>query len=163
MFSQVNIQVQDSMQLKVTMQWNQNIKNRNEKTLTNGSDINTLVSTQYPGQHSQSLRSELVSLPGQALATQTLSIKGREERVKGDGSDVIICVFTRDHVEESLLRRACRFPGEAFQHIHAERVTNNTELRKQIDWSISSEEWILGQEYCTKFSRTADWWWLIRL
>ena len=35
MFSQVNIQMQDSMQLKVTMQWNQNIKNRNEKTLTN--------------------------------------------------------------------------------------------------------------------------------
>jgi hypothetical protein len=29
-------------------------------------------------------------------------MKGREERVKGDGSDVIICAFTRDHVEESL-------------------------------------------------------------
>ena len=33
---------------------------------------------------------------------QTLSIKGREERVKGDGSDDIICAFTRDRVEESL-------------------------------------------------------------
>ena len=44
----------------------------------------------------------MVSLPGQALAAQTLSINGREERVKGDGSDVIICAFTRDHVEESL-------------------------------------------------------------
>ena len=44
----------------------------------------------------------MVSLPGQALATQTLSIKGREEGVEGDGSDVIICVFTRDHGEESL-------------------------------------------------------------
>ena len=48
------------------------------------------------------MRGELVSLPGQALAAQTLSIKGREERVEGDGSDVIICVFTRDHDEESL-------------------------------------------------------------
>ena len=28
---------------------------------------------QYPGQHSQSLRSELVSLSGQALATQTIN------------------------------------------------------------------------------------------
>ena len=44
----------------------------------------------------------MVSLPGQALATQTLSFKGWEERVEGDGSDVIICVFTRDHGEESL-------------------------------------------------------------
>ena len=48
------------------------------------------------------MRSELVSLPGQALATQTLSIKGREERVKGDGCDVLICAFTLDHSEESL-------------------------------------------------------------
>ena len=47
------------------------------------------------------MRGELVSLPGQALAAQTLSIKGREERV-GDGSDVLICAFTRDHDEESL-------------------------------------------------------------
>ena len=39
MFSQVNIQMQYSMQLKVTMQWNQNIKNRNEKTLTNAEAI----------------------------------------------------------------------------------------------------------------------------
>ena len=30
------------------------------------------------------MRGELVSLPGQALATQNLSIKGREERVEGD-------------------------------------------------------------------------------
>ena len=44
----------------------------------------------------------MVSLPGQALATQTLSIKGREERVKGDESDVIICAFSRDRIEESL-------------------------------------------------------------
>ena len=43
----------------------------------------------------------MVSLPGQALATQTLSIKGREEKV-GDGSDVLICAFTPDHGEESL-------------------------------------------------------------
>ena len=47
------------------------------------------------------MRGELVSLPGQALAAQTLSIKGREERV-GDGSDVLICAFTPDHGEESL-------------------------------------------------------------
>ena len=39
------MQMQDSMQLKVRIQWNQNITNRNEKTLTNESDINTLVST----------------------------------------------------------------------------------------------------------------------
>ena len=58
---------------------------------------------QYPGQHSQSVRSELVSLSGQALATRTLSCKEREERVEEDGSDVIICVFTRDHSEKSLL------------------------------------------------------------
>ena len=43
-----------------------------------------------------------MSLPGQALATQTLSIKGREEGVEEDRSDVIICVFTRDNGEESL-------------------------------------------------------------
>ena len=48
------------------------------------------------------MRGELVSLPGQALAAQTLSIKGREERVEGDGSDVLICAFTRDHDEENL-------------------------------------------------------------
>ena len=40
--------------------------------------------------------------PGQALAAQTLSIKGREERVEGDGRDVLICAFTPDHIEESL-------------------------------------------------------------
>ena len=39
------MQMQDSMQLKVRIQWNQNITNWNEKTLTNGSDIITLVST----------------------------------------------------------------------------------------------------------------------
>ena len=50
----------------------------------------------------ESLRGELVSLPGQALAAQTLSIKGREERIEGDGSDVLICAFTPDHGEESL-------------------------------------------------------------
>ena len=87
MFSQVNIQMQDSMQLKVTMQWNQNIKNRNEKTLTNGSDINTLVSTRRAW--------EVNWYPFRGkLWLHRLSIKGREERVKGDGSDVIICVFT---------------------------------------------------------------------
>ena len=47
------------------------------------------------------MRGELVSLPGQALAAQTLSIKGREDRVE-EGSDVLICAFTRDHDEESL-------------------------------------------------------------
>ena len=51
----------------------------------------------------QSMRGELVSLPGQALVTQTLSIKAWEERAEGDGSDVIICAFTPDHGEESLL------------------------------------------------------------
>ena len=45
----------------------------------------------------------MVSLPGQALTAQTLSIKGREERVEGNGSGVFICDFTPDHVEESLL------------------------------------------------------------
>ena len=48
------------------------------------------------------MRGELVSLLGQALAAQTLSIKGREERVEGDGSEVLICAFNPDHVEESL-------------------------------------------------------------
>ena len=48
------------------------------------------------------MRGELVFLLGQALATQTLSFKGRAERVEGDGSDVIICAFTRDHNEEGL-------------------------------------------------------------
>ena len=57
---------------------------------------------QYPGQHSQSLRSELVSLPGQALAVQTLSIKGREERVKEMGVMSSSVHSPGDHVEESL-------------------------------------------------------------
>ena len=56
----------------------------------------------------------MVSLPEQALAAQTLSIKGREERVKGDGSDVIICAFTRDLDEESL-----PLPREALNIKHA--------------------------------------------
>ena len=87
------------------------------KTLTNGSDINTLVSTQYPGQHSQSLRSELVSLPGQALAAQTLSIKGREERVKEMGVMSSSVHLPGDHVEESLPLPRANFvesPKKAF-------------------------------------------------
>ena len=72
------------------------------KTQTEMKNLNSRKRYQYPGQHSQSLRGELVSLPGQALATQTPSIKGREERVEGDGSDVLVCAFTPDHCEESL-------------------------------------------------------------
>ena len=48
------------------------------------------------------MRGELVSLPGKALAAQTLSLKGREERVEGDGSDVLICAFTRDPLRSCL-------------------------------------------------------------
>ena len=59
------------------------------KTLTYGSNIKTLVNTR------RAWEVKLVSLPGQGLAAQTLSIKGREERVKEMGSDVIICAFTR--------------------------------------------------------------------
>ena len=66
------------------------------KTLTNGSDINTLVSTR------RAWESELVSLPGQALAAQTLSIKGREERVKEMGVMSSSVHSPGDHVEESL-------------------------------------------------------------
>ena len=66
------------------------------KTLTNAKQY------QNPGQHSQSLRSELVSLPGQALAAQTLSIKGREERVKEMGVMSSSVHSLGDHVEESL-------------------------------------------------------------
>ena len=88
--------MQDSMQLKVRIQWNQNITNRNEKTSTNRSDINTLVSTRRAW--------EVNWYPFRGkLWLHRLSIKGREEGVEGDGSDVIICVFTRDHGEESLL------------------------------------------------------------
>ena len=67
--------------------------NRNEKTLTNKSVINTHRAWEvnwYPFQV-------------QALAAQTLSIKGREK--VGDRSDVLICAFTQDHVEESLLHQ----------------------------------------------------------
>ena len=39
------MQMQDSMQLKVRIQWNQKLQTEMKKTLTNGSDINTLVST----------------------------------------------------------------------------------------------------------------------
>ena len=45
----------------------------------------------------------MVSLPGQALATQTLSIKGREERVKEMGVMSSSVHSPGDHVEESLL------------------------------------------------------------
>ena len=92
---QVNKQIQDSMQLKVRIQWNQNITNRNEKASTNGSDINTLVSTR------RAWEVNWYPFWGK-LWLYRRSIKGREERVKGDGSDVIICAFTRDRVEESL-------------------------------------------------------------
>ena len=48
------------------------------------------------------------------MATQTLSIKGREERVKGNGSDVLVCAFTPDHGEESL-----PLPGEFTEFLSA--------------------------------------------
>ena len=44
----------------------------------------------------------MVSLPGQALAAQTLSIKGREERVKEMGVMSSSVHSPGDHVEESL-------------------------------------------------------------
>jgi len=44
----------------------------------------------------------LVSLPGQALAAQTLSIKGREERVKEMGVMSSSVHSPGDHDEESL-------------------------------------------------------------
>ena len=66
------------------------------KTLTNGSNIKTLVSTR------RAWESELASLPGQALAAQTLSIKGREERVKEMGVMSSSVHSPGDHGEESL-------------------------------------------------------------
>ena len=44
----------------------------------------------------------MVSLPGQALAAQTLSIKGREERVKEMGVMSSSVHSPGDHGEESL-------------------------------------------------------------
>ena len=44
----------------------------------------------------------MVSLPGQALAAQTLSIKGREERVKEMGVMSSSVHSPGDHVEKSL-------------------------------------------------------------
>ena len=79
-------------------------KNRNEKILTNGRDINTLVTVV------STYRCE------QALAAQTPSIKRREERAEGDGSDVLICAFTPDRGEESLLLLGVHFEKTPFCH-----------------------------------------------
>ena len=63
------------------------------------------------------MRGELVSLAGQALAAQTLSIKGREERVERDGSDVLICAFTPDHVEKRMLLPGVRIREEMLESV----------------------------------------------
>ena len=57
-------------------------------------NLNYWKSYQYPGQHWWEVN--LYPFRGKLLATQTLSIKGREERVERDRSDVIICIYTQE-------------------------------------------------------------------
>ena len=103
---QVNIQMQDSMQLKVRIQWNQIITIRNEKTLTNGSNINTLVSTHRAWEVNRS------PFRGKLWLPQTLSIKGRG----GEGKRRWGVMSSFVHSPGTALRRDCRFPGSNGNH-----------------------------------------------
>ena len=92
--------MQDSMQLKVRIQWNQNITNRNEKTLTNGSDINTLVSTR------RAWEVNWYPFRGKLWLHRLYINQGYGGEGKRDGM-----MSSSVHSPGTTLRRACRFPG----------------------------------------------------
>ena len=68
----------------------------------------------------------MVSLPGQALAAQTLSIKGREERVKEMGVMSSSVHSPGDHVEESLPLP----PGGGWNVVTKEKKTKTRQHRQ---------------------------------
>ena len=69
----------------------------------------------------------MVSLPGQALAAQTLSIKGREERVKEMGVMSSSVHSPGDHDEESL-----PLPPGRYKDINNKRIKIYIYINQQI-------------------------------
>ena len=113
--------------------YNEKLKYKTEmkKTITNGRIINTLVSTRrvrevnwYPFRGKLWLH----------RLYQSRVSRDREEREKGDESDVLICAFTWDHAEESLpLPRYERYKGGCYNEVAVYQSSiKDQHLRKYI-------------------------------